>query len=112
MQRFLQVAVGRVLVFHHAQLDMAYLNRCSRRLFGAPLLLPVVDTLALERGALERRDVSLRANSLRLASCRARYGLPPGWVHNALTDALATAELLLAQISHKGARVRVGDLLD
>ncbi|NLW04889.1 MAG: 3'-5' exonuclease, partial [Pseudomonadaceae bacterium] len=35
-----------------------------------------------------------------LAACRERYGLPNYHPHDALTDALATAELLQAQIAH------------
>ena len=36
----------------------------------------------------------------RLDDCRERYGLPRYGAHNALTDAIATAELWLAQMSH------------
>ena len=88
---------GRVLVFHNAVLDNAYLNRLSRTLYGAPLCLPTVCTLQLERRRLHRRDRAIKPGDLRLAACRARYGLPPYPSHNALWDALATAELLLAQ---------------
>lgn len=111
MSRFLQAACGRVLVFHHAPLDLAFLDRISRRLYGAPLLLPVVDTLQVESRSLERRHQPVVTNMLRLASCCARYNLPPAKAHNALTDALATAELLLAQISYKGGKVKLRELV-
>ncbi len=111
MQQFLQAAAGRALVFHHAPLDLAFLDRSSRRLYGAPLLLPVIDTLQLEKRRLQRSHAPLVPNSLRLASCRARYNLPDYPAHNALVDALATAELLLAQLAHKGGAIRVGALL-
>jgi DNA polymerase-3 subunit epsilon len=106
LARFLDAAAGRVLVFHNASLDMAFLDRESRRAFGAPLLLPVVDTLLLEEALLRRRDVPVRPGGLRLQACRDRYNLPAYPAHNALLDALATAELLLAQVAHRG---RSGD---
>lgn len=111
MSHFLTAASGRVLVFHHAPLDLAFLNRISRRLCGAPLLLPVVDTLQVERRSLARRHQPVVNNMLRLASCCARYNLPPARAHNALTDALATAELLLAQVSYKGKNVKLKALI-
>jgi len=36
---------------------------------------------------------------LQLGLCRDRYGLPHSHAHNALSDAIATAELLIAQAS-------------
>ena len=100
LSELLRVAAGRVLVFHHASLDLAYLNRLCLQTFQAPLLLPVVDTMAMEQRILGRRDQALRPGDLRLQACRSRYGLPDYPAHNALVDALATAELLLAQIAH------------
>ena len=112
MAALLQAAAGKVLVLHHAPLDLAYRNRLSRQLYGAPLLLPVVDTLALERAQRERRGSPLAAGALTLQACRAHYGLPGHGAHNALLDALATAELLLAQIAHRsgGGRLSLADL--
>ncbi len=98
-ERFLAAAAGRILVFHNAQLDLAYLDRASRELYGAPLLLPHVDTMRLEHRALVRREIPIQSGDLRLQACRARYNLPEYPGHNALVDALATAELLLAQVA-------------
>ncbi len=111
MERFLEQVQGKVLVFHYAALDMGYIDQLCRELYGARLLLPVVDTLELEKKKLQRREQLLEKGALTLSQCRARYGLPDYPVHNALMDALATAELLLAQIAHRGARVRLKDLL-
>ncbi len=102
-------ARGRVLVFHHAPLDLAYLDRASQRCFAAPLLLPYIDTLALERQTLARQEGGPRPGQLTLAGSRQRYGLPDYPAHNALTDALATAELLLAIASHRGGVDRNGN---
>lgn len=97
MSRLLEAARGRVLVFHHAGLDLAFLDKLSRRCCGAPLLLPHLDTLVIERDKLQQRDHAIAPGALRLGACRQRYGLPDYPAHNAYNDALATAELLLAQ---------------
>jgi len=110
LRRFLAAAAGRVLVFHHAPLDLAFLDRASREHLGAPLLLPAVDTLLLERRRWTRRDREPGQGDLRLAACREAYGLPVHRAHNALEDALATAELLLAQIAAGGRGMRLRDL--
>lgn len=102
LARLLQAAAGKVLVFHNAALDTAFLNRISRRVFNAPVLLPVVDTLLQEEALLRRKEQAIRPGDLRLHACRERYSLPPYQGHNALLDALATAELLLAMVAHRG----------
>jgi len=102
MNRFLEVAVGKVLVFHNAELDMAFLNCLSKKLYATPVLAPVVDTLQLERRRLLRNDSVLQTGVLRLHCCRQRYNLPDYPGHDALTDALATAELLLAWAACSG----------
>ncbi len=100
-QDFLTAAAGSVLVFHHATLDLAFLDQACRKLFQSPLLLPFVDTMAVEQAILSRRDQPSRAGELRLQACRDRYNLPRYPAHNALVDALATAELLAAQAAKK-----------
>lgn len=104
MERFLEVAAGRVLVFHNASLDMGFLNRVSQKLYGMPILAPVVDTLLLEQRRLLRANKGIKSGELRLHYCRQRYGLPDYPAHDALTDALATAELLSAWAIHAGGK--------
>lgn len=106
----LAAARGRVLVFHHAALDLAFLDRACRAQHGAPLLCPAVDTLQLEWRRLHRPGKPLERGALRLHACRRRYGLPDYPAHDALTDALATAELLLAWIAQSG-KPTLGDCL-
>lgn len=99
LDALLEAARGRVLVFHNATLDLAYLDRLCRRLYGAPMLQPNICTLLLEQRRLQRREQPVRQGDLTLAGCRARYQLPDYLAHNALGDALATAELLLAHLA-------------
>lgn len=97
MQEFLQALTGRVLLVHYATLDYGFLNSTSKDLYGVPLLCPFVDTMEIEK----RRQLRINPNQtlkLRLDNCRKNYNLPRYSAHNALTDALATAELWIAQM--------------
>jgi DNA polymerase-3 subunit epsilon len=95
-----------VLLAHHAPVEQHFLNAACRACFGAPLLVPVIDTVALGRRLLERGTRSASDDALRLPALRQRYRLPASPAHDALTDALATAELFLAQCT------RLGDISD
>lgn len=102
LARFIEAAAGRTLVFHGGQLDLAFLNQGCRRYFGSPLLMPYLDTLLWQQRRLARRGHPMVPGALRLAACRQRFMLPEYPPHNASTDALATAELLLAmQVGHR-----------
>ena len=111
LNAFLQAAAGCVLVFHNAALDRAFLDRASKAVFGGPLLLPSIDTLLLEQQLLQRHERAIAQGDLRLGACRERYSLQAHTAHNALADALATAELLLAHIAKRGSGLRLRDLL-
>lgn len=112
-ERFLQAATGRVLVFHNSGLDLAFLDRACRQLYNAPLLLPHADTMTTEHSLLQRREHAIKSGDLRLQACRERYNLPASPAHNALQDALATAELLLAQLGKRAGHgeLPLGDVL-
>ena len=85
---------GRVMVVHYATMEQGFLSAACAQHFGAELHVPIVDTFAVERRHMERMGTYPRGEDLRLARVRQRYGLPQN--HNALTDALACAELYLA----------------
>jgi DNA polymerase-3 subunit epsilon len=110
LDKIVRVLTGRVLVVHHAGLDKALLDRLCRKRYGAPLPVPVVDTLALEHRRLLRNHDIEEGRSLKLADLRAEYALPRYAAHDCLVDAIATAELLLAIIAHRRAR-QLGDLI-
>ena len=100
---------GTVLVFHHAPLDMRFLQKATIEDFRCPLLFSYVDTMLIEK---QRIHLQGKTAGLRLAQCRDRYGLPAGSQHDALADAQATAELFLAQASYLGKQesLRLSDL--
>lgn len=110
LDEVVRVLTGRVLLVHHAGLDKVLLDRMCMRRFGASLLVPVVDTLALEHRRQQRNHHIESNTSLRLSDLRYRYGLPRYAAHDCLVDAIATAELLIAIASHRNLR-NLGDLL-
>lgn len=92
----LQLLTGKVLLVHNASLDRAFLDKACRDHYGAPFIMPIIDTQELARRRFERRNLPVKSGDLRLFSLRQRYNLPRYNAHNALSDALATAELFLA----------------
>ena len=113
MAWFIAQTRGRVLVAHHSPLDCRFLQQDILAIYHQAVLLPAIDTLVLEKQRLLREHSVLKEGSLRLGACRERYHLPIYGAHSALTDALACAELLLAQVAAMGggADISVGDLL-
>lgn len=87
---------GRVMLAHYKAVEQNFLDAVCKRLYGAPLVIPIIDTLQLAQRVFELQNHTIQANDLRLFNLRPRYNLPHYRAHNALTDALATAELLLA----------------
>ena len=96
MTEVLRALAGHVLLAHHVRVEYGFLDRACRRLYGQPLLVRVADTQVLARRALERGNQSYGGGDLRLGALRSRYHLPRYPAHNALSDALAAAELFLA----------------
>ena len=100
VDRIVEVLTGRVLLVHHADLDKRLLDRLCREQFSVPLVVPVVDTLALEHRRQRRRHHIDEKRSLRLSDLRDAYHLPRYNAHDCLVDAIATAELLIAMVAH------------
>jgi len=100
LSKLLEELKGRVLVLHHAPMDLGFLQQACLEFHGVKLVVPVIDTMALEQRRLRRRDIPIKPGMLRLGEIRERYGLCQYRAHNALTDAMATAELLLAITAH------------
>jgi len=94
-----RVRQGALLV-HHQAIDVNFLKRAYDRhglKWPAP---PVVDTVELILKLARKRrfvnpDAPEDAPSTNLSQARRRHGLPEYQAHDALTDAIATAELFL-----------------
>jgi DNA polymerase III subunit epsilon len=100
----------RVLVMHHAPMELGFLKLAWQTEALPTFSVSWLDTLAIERAKAHRSQQPIQDGGFRLGACRERYGLPEYQGHDALTDALATAELLLAQIAYQGKDCRLHDL--
>lgn len=98
MPIMLRALTGRTLVAHHAQIEVGFLSAACERVYGQPLLVRAIDTLALQRRVLRIGPADpVKHGALRLQGARDHFGLPRYRAHEALTDAIAAGELFLAQ---------------
>ncbi|MCU7876446.1 MAG: 3'-5' exonuclease [Candidatus Thiodiazotropha sp. (ex Lucinoma borealis)] len=99
LPELLQRLAGKVMLVHYSAIEQNFISAACQKLFGAPFVIPIIDTLALARRILEHRNHTIQTGDLRLFNIRPRYNLPNYKAHNALSDAVATAELFLAMAS-------------
>lgn len=108
----LQMMSGHVMVVHCRAIERSFINHALKRILNETIEIPMIDTMELEARLHRKpsasnwfRQIFKNKNtqpvSIRLAKSRARYGLPFYAPHHAVTDALATAELLQAQIAYR-----------
>ncbi len=102
---------GKLVVVHYHPIEREFLDQAVRYRLNEPWRFPVIDTMAIEARryrhhwrARLRQAIGLAPISIRLNDSRARYGLPAYSGHQAVLDAIATAELLQAQIQHHYSR--------
>tara|TARA_B100002049_G_scaffold214452_1_gene179305 strand:+ start:5406 stop:6113 length:708 start_codon:yes stop_codon:yes gene_type:complete len=106
MEPLLDALQGKLIVVHFAPIERHFLFQALKARLGEGLEFAVIDTLELERIALKAKQgllgrlLNTKLGSVRLADSRSRYSLPVYQNHNALNDAIATAELLQAQIAY------------
>ena len=96
LEALFDAAGDRLWVFHHAGLDISFLKRACRQWAGVVPGFIVLDTMRIEYRLRRRREVPVKQGDLKLGRIRKNYGLPDYRAHNALIDAVATAELMLA----------------
>ncbi|MCL4409029.1 MAG: 3'-5' exonuclease [Gammaproteobacteria bacterium] len=112
LDEILEFAAGRIWVVHYRGIERPFLQHTLLNRIGESIEFPVIDTMQIE-AQLRRKPLTpwqqllqrchfkhYPQPSIRLADSRARYHLPFYPPHDALTDTLACAELLQAQISH------------
>lgn len=107
LHEILPKLANQIVVVHYRKMERDFLNSALLARLQEPFLFPVIDTMMLEeqvlikqRSLLDRVLGKRSRQSLRLPDIRERYGLPRYNLHHAMTDALATAELLQAQVAH------------
>jgi DNA polymerase-3 subunit epsilon len=98
------------LLVHHQSIDVQFLKRAYQRLDRPWPRPPVVDTVELlhklyrKTRFLRPADAPPDPPSTNLTEARRRLGLPDYLAHDALTDAIAAAELFLVLRHLLGAR--------
>lgn len=100
---------GNVLLVHQKGIDVAFLQEACRRTgvkWPGPKVVDTVHLLleAAKRARFVTPELPLVTPSLNLSRAREDHGLPPYQAHDALTDALAAAELFLVLRHELGAR--------
>lgn len=104
LDRLFDALTGRVLLAHYSRMETGFLSELCARVHGVRPPFVTVDTLDLHLRVLSRgTDMGFTSaptrGQVRLWAARERYGLPRYRAHDALVDALACAELYLAQKS-------------
>ncbi|AQP99140.1 DNA polymerase III subunit epsilon [Pseudoalteromonas aliena] len=101
-----------ILVFHNAMLDWGFLKIALKNANITTRPKLILDTLHIEKKRLLNQSTEIKQDDLTLNTCRIRYELPSYHCHHALTDAQATAELLLAQCRQisRGKELKVREL--
>lgn len=107
LRELLPCLSGRIIVAHAAAIERSAVRRMARAVFGVDLPLRTVCTLTLE----QRMHPNLVGTApYRLGATRKRYGLPDYPPHDALTDAIAAAELFRAQLTRLPANVTLAEV--
>lgn len=106
LNELLEMLAGHLVVVHFRNIERPFLDAAIQARRGEGVMFPMIDTMSLEARmhrqtlwARFRRWLGRPPVSIRLNASRERYGLPNYQGHHALVDALATAELLQAQIA-------------
>ncbi len=97
MVKLLDHLAGGIVLTHCQVIEHNFMLKTLGLPLNFPLPVIFLDTMQIEKSLLKHQG--LKSDDVRLAQIRIRRGLPPYDGHNALSDSLATAEVLLAQIS-------------
>ncbi|HBY85083.1 MAG TPA: DNA polymerase III subunit epsilon [Colwellia sp.] len=113
VETLLKALAGKVMLVHFARIERQFLTEACYELYGMAPIFPMIDTLALAKRRLDKRDVAYDPSELRLTNLRNNFQLPEHHAHNALNDAIATAELFMAQMSkaNKDGKTTLKDVL-
>ncbi len=113
VEALLKELAGSVMLVHFARIEKQFLTQACLELYGMAPVFPIIDTLALAKRRLDKRDVAYDPSELRLSNLRNNFKLPEHHAHNALNDAIATAELFMVQMSkaNKDGKITLQDVL-
>ena len=107
LEQLLDELAGKIVVVHYRRIERDFFDAALRSLINEGIVFPVIDTMQIEADIQQTKPKKFldwfkykRPESIRLGGSRTRYNLPTYPPHDALTDAIATAELLQAQVYH------------
>jgi len=100
--KFLELTQDHVIVAHYHQIEKTFSQNLAISVIGTPVKLSFIDTYLFAQKRMQRRQQVITQKSLRLFNLRKQLGLPHYKAHNALEDAISTAELYLAQKASLG----------
>jgi DNA polymerase-3 subunit epsilon len=103
MDKLFSEMQNRVVIAHFDNIEKRFINCACQKLYKINCLpMRMLDTLKIENRKMMNTKGYIQPESLRLFSLREKYNLPRYKAHNAMQDAISTAELFLAQVSHMG----------
>ncbi|NVK25522.1 MAG: DNA polymerase III subunit epsilon [Gammaproteobacteria bacterium] len=113
LDELLTAMTGKVLLVHYAHIERSFLEQACWQVYGVKPPFLMIDTLAIIKKRFDMSDAGYDPSRLRLANLLAEYQLPTYSSHNALYDAISTAELLLAELHHhkQGLKTKLKDLV-
>ncbi len=99
IDHLLVAMAGRVMLVHFGRIEKDFLTAACQRLYGMAPIFPMIDTLFMAKRRMDMRTAGYDPSELRLFRLREHHGLPRYGAHNALSDAIATAELFMVETS-------------
>ena len=104
---------GKVVLVHNSNIEQGFINKACQKIYGTDFVMRVIDTQVLANRSYDRQNKSYKTNELRLFNLRKKYNMPPYKAHNALLDAIATAELFLVMVDNISSnnKARLNDFL-
>ena len=111
VEDLLKALAGKVMLVHYARIEREFLQQACLELYGLAPSFPMIDTLVIAKRRLDKKDVAYDPSELKLGVLRENHQLPQYFAHNALNDAIATAELLLAQTSNYPVKTALKEFL-
>lgn len=98
MDQLFEQLAGKIALVHGACIERAFVERYMRERFGVESFPCVwIDTLQIEK-QMTYAGKTASTTGFQLDDVRRRYGLPQYHAHSAAVDALASAELFIAQM--------------
>lgn len=95
--KFIELTQGKTILAHFHKIERTFIQKLAKQILGRPLALSFVDSFEFAKRRMEKRQQPITSDSLRLFNLRKQQGLPNYKAHNALEDAISTAELYMTQ---------------